>query len=83
MLRMPKEILVKSAKFAVRRPGVPAILGGTAATGLGIADAVLGGNPLHFITAISVGIGTVHVGIDVNRWFAKLTSINNRLDNIL
>lgn len=63
---MTEKILVKPAKFALRAPGVSAIVGGTVGTGFGIVGVVLGGNLTIQAMAIGIGIGVVGFGIIEN-----------------
>lgn len=79
ILGIPKDILVKSSKLVIKKPGVFSIVGGTAGTGMGIASAVLGGNSLTSTAAIVVGIAGVGLGISINKISHKISQNLSRL----
>ncbi len=67
MLRMPKEILAKAAKFVIRKSGTVLTMGGSAGAAFGITRVVLGGDFSTYDRAIGFGILLTRVVLDINK----------------
>ncbi len=67
ILRIPKEILVKSAKLVIRKSSTVLIIGGSAGAAFGITRGVLGGDFSIYDRVIGFGILATGVGLDINK----------------